>query len=379
MRGKLNIFTEHFSDIDDPRVNVHNQWHSLEDILLLTILAVLCGADNWKEIEQFGKAKLEWQKSFMELSNGIPSHDTLGRVFSLINPEELQAGFLSWIQSLANLNGEFAAIDGKTLRRAYEAGGRKGAIHMVSAWAVTNRLVFGQVKTAEKSNEITAIPELLKKLNLTGCTVSIDAMGAQTEIAKIIVDGGGDYSLSLKGNQPTMHEQVKDFFETARVNDFAHVTVEKTQEIDGDHGRIEIRDYFLAALPGYFTDTQRRTGLKGIGSVIRKRELADKTTCETAYYLLSYDHNVLRFAQSARGHWGIENSLHWSLDVSFNEDQSRIRKGFAGENLAVIRHIALNLLKQENTVKCGIGAKRKRAGWDNGYLEKLIGQTNPAM
>lgn len=372
MQPALNTFKSYFSDIEEPRVNVHNQLHSLEDILLLTILAVLSGADEWTEIEAFGHAKEDWLKTLLELPNGIPSHDTLGRVFALLDPEELQDGFLRWISSLAKLDGEFLAVDGKTLRRAYEAGGRKGAIHMVSAWGVTNHLVFGQLRTAKKSNEITAIPELLKRLNLKGCTVSIDAMGTQTAIATQIVQAGGDYTLALKGNQSTMHEQVKTFFEFAQQTDFSDIAMEHLQENDKDHGRVETRDYWLAPLPKCFSGLQRWTGLQGIGCVVRQREFDKRTTSETAYYLLSYPECVKRFAQSARGHWGIENTLHWSLDVSFNEDQSRIRQGFSGENLAVIRHLALNLLKLEHTVKLGLSAKRKRAGWDNRYLEKLL-------
>ena len=379
MPVKLDEFKTHFADIEDPRVNVHNQWHSLEDILILTILAAICGADNWIEVENFGKAKLEWLQTFLELRNGIPSHDTLGRVFSLLDPERFQLAFLSWVSTLVSLNGEFLAIDGKTARRAYEKGGRQGALHMVNAWAVTNHMVFGQLRTAKKSNEITAIPELLERLNLTGCTVSIDAMGTQTEIAAKIIDRGGDYSLSLKANQPTMLEQTEDFFETAKAKAYAGVTIDTLTEIDGDHGRIETREYGIAAVPDYFTGVERWAGLKAIGYVVRQREINDIMTTETAYYLLSYDNDVKRFAQSVRGHWGVENSMHWSLDVSFNEDQSRVRKGYAGENLAVVRHIALNLLKQEKSLKCGISAKRKQAGWDNRHLGKLLALLNPAL
>ena len=379
MQTAMNSFKTHFSDLEDPRVNLHNQLHSLEDILMLTILAVLSGADDWVEVEAFGNAKLEWLKTFLELRNGIPSHDTLGRVIALLDPEQLRTGFARWVNSLAHSREEFVAIDGKTLRRAYEKDGRNGAIHMVSAWGSQNHLVFGQVRTAEKSNEITAIPELLEKLNLRGCTVSIDAMGTQTAIVTKIIEGGGDYTLSLKDNQRAMHEQTKEFFEIAQQAAFANVAVEHTQQIDGDHGRIETRDYWLTPLPEYFSGAQRWTGLRGIGRVIRRREIGDQITHETAYYLVSYAEGVNRFAQSVRGHWGIENSLHWSLDVSFNEDQSRVRQGFAGENLAVIRHIALNLLKLEKTVKSGISVKRKRAGWDNRYLEKLLALLKAAL
>lgn len=209
----LSYFIKHFDDVKDPRVNVHNQFHNLDDILALTVLAVICGANTWTEIEEFGNAKREWLKGILELPNGIPSHDTFGRVFSLLDATELQKGFLSWVNSLVESSEEeFIAIDGKTLRRSYDNGGNKGAIHMVSAWAVKNQLVFGQLKTEEKSNEITAIPALLDKLNLKNCTVSIDAMGCQTTIANKIVDDGGDYVLSVKGNQGNLHEQIEDFF-----------------------------------------------------------------------------------------------------------------------------------------------------------------------
>ncbi len=378
MSVELTEFKAHFAHVEDPRVNVHNQWHSLEDILILTILAVICGADSWVEIENFGQAKKEWLKTILELRNGIPSHDTLSRVFSLLDPEQFQLAFLSWVGSLISLEGDCLAIDGKTARRAYEKGGRHGALHRVNAWAVQHQMVFGQLRTAAKSNEITAIPELLERLNLTGCTVSIDAMGTQTEIAAKIIERGGDYTLSLKANQPTMLEQTEDFFLTAQAYHDKGVQIDRITEIDGDHGRIETREYGIADLPDYFTDTRRWKGLKAIAYVIRTREIDDRITTETAYYLLSYTQDVNRFAQSARGHWGVENTMHWSLDVSFNEDQSRVRTGYAAENLAVVRHIALNVLKQDKTLKCGIRAKRKRAGWDNGYLEKLLEWLQPA-
>jgi predicted transposase YbfD/YdcC len=369
----LSSFIKHFEDVKDPRVNVHNQFHNLDDILLLTVLAVICGANAWTEIEEFGNAKREWLKGILELPNGIPSHDTFGRVFSLLDAVELQKGFLSWVNSLVESSeGEFIAIDGKTLRRSYDNGGNKGAIHMVSAWAVKNQLVFGQLKTEEKSNEITAIPALLDKLNLKNCTVSIDAMGCQTTIANKIVDDGGDYVLSVKGNQGNLHEQIEDFFLTSQRFEFADVEYEHHVEIEKDHGRIEQRDYWLVPLPEYFEDTSRWKGLKGIGCVRRQREIAEEKSEEMAYYILSFGNDVNRFATSARGHWGIENTLHWSLDVSFNEDQCRIRQGNAAENLAVIRHIALNLLKKEKTLKVGIASKRKKAGWDNRYLEKIL-------
>jgi predicted transposase YbfD/YdcC len=232
----LSSFIKHFKEVKDPRVNVHNQFHKLDDILLLTVIAVICGADSWTEIEQFGKAKEEWLKGLMELPNGIPSHDTLGRVFSLLDSSELQKGFLSWISSLVETSeGELIAVDGKTLRRSYDNGNGKGAIHMVSARAVKNQLVFGQLKTDEKSNEITAIPALLDKLNLKGCTVSIDAMGCQTNITDKIINSGGDYAISLKGNQGSLHEYVEDFFETSLSGAFEDVKYEHHIETEKDH------------------------------------------------------------------------------------------------------------------------------------------------
>ena len=283
----LLSFMKHFEDLKDPRVNVHNQLHKLDDILVITVLAVICGADGWVDVEEFGKSKKEWLKDLLELPNGIPSHDTFGRVFAILDGEQLQKSFLNWIQSLVERSkGEFIAIDGKTLRRSYDKGGNKGAIHMVSAWAVKNQLVFGQLKTDEKSNEITAIPALLEKLNLRGCTVSIDAMGCQRNIAGKIIDGGGDYVLSLKGNQGNLHEQVKDFFETAHKSKFEAVKYEHHHELEKNHGRIEERDYWLVALPDYFEGTSRWPGLKGIGYVRRQREIDGKNSEELTYYIL---------------------------------------------------------------------------------------------
>lgn len=364
---------EHFKSLEDPR-SVHLVQHGLLDILGLSICAVICGANTWVEIEAYGKAKEEWLKSFLGLANGIPSHDTIARVFAALKPEALQECFLSWVNAIAHLTqGEIIAIDGKTLRHSYDQGGGKGAIHMVSAWACQNRLVLGQVKVDEKSNEITAIPELLKVLDIQGCIVTIDAMGTQKEIAQQIIDGGGDYVLSLKGNQGNLHEDVEQLFTWLRQTEFRNTPHEFHQTLDGGHGRIEIRRHWLLGGVEHLVDAHLWPGLKRVGLVESERRLSDGTsTIEQRYYLVSLDGGGERFAQSVRSHWGIENQLHWVLDMAFQEDSSRVRKDHAPENFALIRHLALNLLRQDKSAKGGIQARRLQAGWNNDYLSRIL-------
>ena len=364
---------EHFKELEDPRVGYLIE-HRLLDIIGLTICAVVCGADTWVDIELYGKAKEEWLSSFLAFPNGIPSHDTVARLFAALNPEMLQNCFLSWVRSVAQLSaGEIIAIDGKTLRHSYDRGGDKGAIHMVSAWASQNRLVLGQVKVDDKSNEITAIPELLRVLELCGCIVTIDAMGTQTAIAQQIIDQGGDYVLSLKGNQGNIHEDVAQLFEWTRKIDFKDIPHEFYQTLDGNHGRIETRRYWLLEDVTSLIDAQRWPGLQRVGLVESERRLEGQPpSIEHRYYLLSLDGGVERFANAVRSHWGIENQVHWVLDVAFNEDASRIRKDHAPENLALIRHVALNLLRQDTSTRAGTKAKRLKAGWDNDYLLGIL-------
>ena len=364
---------EHFKPLEDPRAE-HLLEHQLLDIIGLTICAVICGADTWVDIEQYGKAKESWLSVFLELPNGIPSHDTIARLFAALNPVALQDCFLSWVKAIAQLNeGEVIAIDGKTLRHSYDQGGSKGAIHMVSAWASQNRLVLGQVKVDETSNEITAIPQLLKVLDLNGCIVTIDAMGAQKEIAQQIIAGGGDYVLSLKGNQGNLHEDVEQLFAWTRKIQFENVPHEFHQTLDGGHGRIEIRRHWLLDNVEHLIDAHLWSGLKRVGLVESERRLTGQApTLEQRYYLLSLDGDVERFAQSVRSHWGIENQLHWVLDMAFNEDASRVRKDHAPENLALIRHVAVNLLRRDTSANVGIKAKRLKAGWDNAYLSHIL-------
>lgn len=364
---------EHFKNLEDPRAEKLIE-HQLLDIIGLTICAVVCGADSWVDIANYGRAKQEWLKGFLQLSNGIPSHDTIGRLFASLDPEALQECFLNWVQAIAQLSeGEIIAIDGKTVRHSYDNQADKGAIHMVSAWASQNHLVLGQVKVDNKSNEITAIPQLLKVLDLKGCIVTLDAMGAQKEIAQQIIEGGGDYILSLKGNQGNLHEDVEQLFSWGQKVEFKDIPHKFYETLDSGHGRIERRRHWLLGGVEHLEDSQLWLGLTQVGMVESQRRLiGEAATIERRYYLLSSDASAQQFAQGVRSHWGIENQLHWVLDVAFDEDASRVRKDHAPENLCSMRKIALNLLSQESSAKCGIKAKRLKAGWDNDYLLRVL-------
>ena len=372
LRPKTTI-SEHFSDLKDPRVD-RTKLHKLIDIITITICAVTSGADTWEDIELYGSTKYRWLKKFLELPNGIPSHDTFARVFARLEPEQLQQCFLKWIQSISQITfGEIVAIDGKTLRHSYDKSKSKPAIHMVSAWATANRLVLGQVKVDEKSNEITAIPKLLKVLSLKGCIVTIDAMGCQKEIVKQIVAQDADYVITLKKNQGNLYSRVENLFTKYSSSRFSCTQTDYYQS-ESDHGRENRRYYqMLTNLPEELDPEGDWTKLNSIGLVDYLREEKDgKTSFERRYYISSLTNNAELLAKAIRKHWGIENQLHWVLDVQFNEDDSRIRKDNAPENLAIIRQIALNLLKQEKTAKNGVKNKRKRAGWDNDYLLKVL-------
>jgi predicted transposase YbfD/YdcC len=363
---------KHFSSLSDPRRD--NSRHKLIDIIAIAICGVIANADSFEHIAEFGRAKYEWLRGFLELPHGIPSSDTFERVFARIDPVEFKACFMEWIQVISQLTrGEIIAVDGKTLRRSHDRSNGKAAIHMVSAWACANGLVLGQIKTEEKSNEITAIPRLLKMLAIEGCIVTIDAMGCQKDIAETIVNRDADYVFSLKGNQSSLHHGVKLFFEDQKEHGFKESLFDYHETIDGEHGKIEIRKYRTTSDIDWLQGKENWKSLRTICMVERERQFEDTTERETTYYIGSIDRNAEQFARAIRSHWAVENSLHWVLDVSFREDESRVRKDNAPENFAVLRHVALNMIKKETSLKKSVKSKRLRAGWDNKYLMKILG------
>lgn len=366
--SSASIF-HHFATVTDPRINRQKK-HQLPDIFFITLCAVISGADNWVMIEEFGKAKEDWFTEQLNLQHGIPSHDTFGDVFAAIDNEQFSRCFSNWVADLAELtSGEVIAIDGKTVRRSVDKASAKAAIHMVSAWAQQNSLVLGQVKVDEKSNEITAIPKLLKQLDLTGTVVTIDAMGCQTTLAEQIIEQQGDYVLSLKGNQGNLHDDVKTWFTSTLAPSVGAV------DIDSGHGRIETRSVRVSNDIEWLQERHPNwSGLRSIIAVTATRELKDKTETETRYFISSLDDsNPARLGSAVRAHWSVENNLHWVLDVAFDEDSNRTRIGNSAANLGIVRHIALNLIKNEKSSKVGVKTKRAKAGWNNLYLLKILG------
>lgn len=366
---------KHFSKVSDPRID-RTKRHKLLDIICIAICAVICGADNWVEVENFGRQKEVWLRTFLELPNGIPSHDTFGRVFGLVNPGEFQRSFLEWVQAVNQLTqGQVIAIDGKQLRGSHDQSSGKRAIYMVSAWAAANHLVLGQQKVNDKSNEITAIPELLKVLEISGCIVTIDAIGTQTKIARLIVEAEADYILAVKENQGHLYQDVTALFDYDRRCNFQEAPYEYAKTVGKGHGRIEVRQCWSTSHPEYMESIRNRHNWKGLKSIIMiesERIVDGKSSVEIRYFISSLASDARRLLKAVRCHWGIENGLHWTLDIAFAEDQNRVRKDHGPENLAVIRHMAINLLKQEKTAKGGIKAKRLQCAWNEEYLLKVL-------
>jgi predicted transposase YbfD/YdcC len=364
---------EHFSNIDDPRID-RSKLHKLIDILVIAICATICGADGWEDFELFGNCKLDWFKSFLELPNGIPSHDTFRRVFARLDPNQFQQAFLDWVRSVTQLTeGQVVAIDGKQLRRSQDNALGKRAINIVSAWAEENRLVLGQVKVNEKSNEITAILQLLSMLEISGCIVTTDALGCQTDIAAEIVKRQADYVLSVKGNQNHLLEDSVGYFDWALEEKFKQTIYTRNETVDGDHGRVEMRRCYATEDISWLRNREEWKGVRSIAMVESERLVkGEEGSRERRYYISSLEADAEKLNRVIRGHWSVENSLHWVLDVAFREDDSRIRKDHGPENMATLRHIALNLLKQDKSIKVGIKSKRKNAGWDERYLLKVL-------
>jgi predicted transposase YbfD/YdcC len=367
-------FHDYFAPLTDPRCpNAPNSRHLLMDILVIAVCAVIGGAEGWEDLEEYGKAQAAWFADLLDLPHGIPGHDTFRRVLSRLDPEELTQCFIAWTQALSEASGgEIIAIDGKTLRHSFDQATSTAAIHMVSAWASANRLVLGQLKVEEKSNEITAIPKLLHLLDLKGAVVTIDAMGCQREIAKTITERGADYVLALKDNHPTLSEAVTLFLNDARDTAFADIEHAYHETVDGDHGRIATRRYWITSAIEWLGAKASWSNLQSVGMVESRREIGDTVQSDTRYFLTSLPAQGMRFAHAVRQHWGIENALHWVLDVSFAEDACRIRKEKGAQTFAVLRHIAVNLLRREPHHKRGIKARRKRAGWDRDYLVQVL-------
>ena len=368
---------EYLKSIPDPRIDRTKQ-HKLIDILMIAVCAAICGAETWTEVEEFGETKADWLSQFLELPNGIPSHDTFGRVFARLDPDAFEQSFIKWVQSLSNLKQEgVIAIDGKTLRGSYDKHHQKGAIHLVNAWASESRLILGQKQVDRKSNEITAIPELLSSLAIEGCLVTIDAMGTQTTIAKQIVEKGADYLFAVKENQKYLAQDLAEIFKTEfeAQDPFVGFEHDYAQTIGKDHGRIETRQCWTISdeqLITYIRDHQAWTGLQTIALVRAKRQVNGQESVQDRYYISSLPVDAETILKASRLHWGVENSLHWVLDVVFHEDQSRMRDGDMAHNFALVRQTALNLLRHEKSLRKGLRTKQLKAALDENYLLKVL-------
>lgn len=368
-RGLLRAFGQ----LKDPRVN-RTRRHSLGDILAIAICGIICGADGWTQVADFGRCKIKWFKTFLALPNGIPSHDTFGRVFAALDPKAFEECFMRWISGLATVTaGRLVAIDGKAIRRSLDSANGRAAIHLVSAWCAANHMVLGQLAVDAKSNEITAIPELLKLLDIADAVVTIDAAGCQKKIAQQIVDQGGHYILQLKGNQGSLHQETELLFAECLRDDCHGIAYSTASTTDGGHGRIEERRLWATSDVNWFAEKGKWRNLRSLIRVESKRTVGQETSTEYRYYITDLPaDNASKLLAYIRGHWGVENNLHWCLDISFREDERRIRKGHGAENFSRLSRMALNLLKAEKTLAGGIKTKRLCCGWDHDYLLKVL-------
>jgi predicted transposase YbfD/YdcC len=366
-------FTDYFDHLDDPRRN-QGKRHRLDHLLVMALCAVVAGADGWDDIATFAQAKADWLEERLDLKHGTPSGDTVRRVFAALCPEAFARGFVRWIEALAQKTaGEVIAIDGKTLRRSYEKDDPKAALHMISAWASEQHLVLAQEKVSDKSNEITAIPALLEVLDLEGCIVTLDAMGTQTQIAAQIREEGADYVLALKGNQGTLHRDVRSYFEEGRQRHWHAMPVAYAETCDLGHGRREVRRLWISTDTQWLPKAATWVDLSSIVMIEHERHTQSGMSREQRFYISSLEvepHEMLRII---RAHWGIENQVHWVLDVVFREDENRIRRDHGGQNMAVLRQLALNLLRKDETKRLSLRMKRKRAGWDDAFLADVVG------
>lgn len=371
----LNTIETHFSSLQDPRMTTKNTRHNFIDILFIAICGAICGANHWTGISAYARAKEEWLKTFLELPGGIPSHDTFNDVFIKLDADQFEKCFISWVASIAELiEDDVISIDGKTLRRSHDHTDSKKSIHMVSAWSASNALVLGQLTTEEKSNEITAIPELLDRLLIENCLITIDAMGCQKKIAAKIIERKADYLLAVKDNQPSLHLAIKKILHESDDEKFNLQFSKWSEASNQGHGREETRRCWVCSdLNKLECDVSEWKKIQTVVVVESERKIKGQdATLEQRYYISSANKSAEYFLDASRNHWHIENKLHWILDVSFREDESRLRKGDGAENFSVIRRIALNLLKKEKTEKTGIETKRLRAGWDNAYLKTVL-------
>lgn len=365
-------FSDHFGELEDPRLD-RQKYHSLTDILFVAVCAVICGATSFVDMEDFGKAKLDWFRERLELTNGIPSHDTFGRVFSLINPDAFRDCFINWTKALSEVvGGDIIAFDGKSLRRSFDTATGMSAIHVLNAWSSANDFCVGQMKVDGKSNEITAMPALLKLMDIKGSVVTTDALNTQKEIAEQIINSGGDYVLALKGNHKCLYEDTRLFFEDGMCDGF-DVPCKDHECNDWGNGRTENRKYFSVDVEqlDFLRGKEEWKGLKSIVCVQSRRHTKDGESVERRYYLSSLN-NITHIARSIRHHWNVENKLHWVMDVDFDEDNCRVRTDHAPENFALIRQIAHNLIKQESSKKVSVRRKIKKAGWDNDFLARIL-------